>query len=208
MKNNKRLPKILWVLLIMPLVSSIILYTRLPERMPIHWDINGEIDQYVHKFIGAFFIPALSIIFLLTYIPLIPKAIFHKAPKIYYSIASVITILFFGMHIAIISISLGADFLRMDLVAKFILGLAIVIFGNFMPKLKPNEKELSQSTWILKAQRHGGYVWFVSGIIFMILAFIPGTVSAIIYFSILTIISVEPILYAYVRYGRKFSKCS
>ena len=187
----------------MPLAASIILYTRLPESIPIHWNINGEIDQYVHKIFGAFFIPVLSIIFLLTYIPLVPKESFNKSPRIYYSLAYVIAILFFGMHITIISISLGADFLKMDFVAKFIIGLAIMILGNFMPKLKPNEKEMSQSTWMLKAQRHGGYVWFISGIIFMILAFIPGTASAIIYFCILAVISFEPILYAYLRYGKK-----
>jgi uncharacterized membrane protein len=205
MKIDKRLPKILWVLLIMPLASSIILYTRLPESMPIHWNINGEINQYVDKIIGAFFIPALCIIFLLTYIRFIPKASFNKSPKIYYSIASVISVLFLGMQIAIISISLGADFLRMDFVAKFIIGLTIMIFGNLMPKLKPDEINLSRNSWMLKAQRHGGYVWFVSGIAFMILSFIPGIASAIIYFCIIAVISVEPMLYAYLRYGKNNS---
>ena len=77
-----------------------------------------------------------------------------------------------------------------------------MLFGNVMPKLKPDEKQLMKSPWMAKAQRHGGFVWFVSGIVLMVLAFIPGTVSAVLYFGVIAVISIEPLTYSYLRYGK------
>lgn len=202
MKNERRLPKILWVLLTIPLVSTLLLFTRLPENIPIHWNINGEIDRYVPKFPGAFFIPAICIVFLIVFIMSIPRISFEKYPKVYYSVAFIMTVLFLGFHFAIIGISIGADFIRMDFIAKFIIGMAIMFFGNIMPKFKPNEKQLMKSPWMAKAQRHGGFIWFLSGIILMVLAFITGTVSAVLYFGIIIVISIEPLTYSYLSYGR------
>jgi uncharacterized membrane protein len=35
------------------------LYSRLPERVPIHWGLHGEVDGWGNRFTGAFLLPIL-----------------------------------------------------------------------------------------------------------------------------------------------------
>jgi uncharacterized membrane protein len=38
-------------------VGTAVVYPRLPEMMPTHWNIKGEVDQYSPKTFGAFLLP-------------------------------------------------------------------------------------------------------------------------------------------------------
>ena len=40
------------------------LYPHMPERMAIHWGMNGEADGYGSRFLGLFLIPIFSLLFL------------------------------------------------------------------------------------------------------------------------------------------------
>ncbi|GAB1455843.1 hypothetical protein MASR2M48_11500 [Spirochaetota bacterium] len=44
----------LWVIIGMCFLVSILLYSKLPEQLPMHWNAKGEIDRYGSKFEGAF----------------------------------------------------------------------------------------------------------------------------------------------------------
>ncbi|MBI9095957.1 MAG: DUF1648 domain-containing protein [Sphaerochaeta sp.] len=39
---------------LMPLILSAILYDRLPEQIPIHFDVAGEADNYASKALAMF----------------------------------------------------------------------------------------------------------------------------------------------------------
>ena len=40
------------------LAASLTFYPSLPERVPVHWNLNGDVDNWVGKAWGAFFGPA------------------------------------------------------------------------------------------------------------------------------------------------------
>ena len=40
---------------------GILMYNKLPETIPMHWNFAGEIDRYGNKFIGVFMSPAIMI---------------------------------------------------------------------------------------------------------------------------------------------------
>jgi uncharacterized membrane protein len=48
------------------------LYPTLPEKIAIHWDVNGEADGYASKLIGLFLLPVISL-FLLPLMLILPK---------------------------------------------------------------------------------------------------------------------------------------
>jgi uncharacterized membrane protein len=52
------------VLIGMALAASLILYPSLPERMPTHWNMNGEVNGWSGKPFGCLALPALMLIFL------------------------------------------------------------------------------------------------------------------------------------------------
>ncbi|MGI5827598.1 MAG: SdpI family protein [Patescibacteria group bacterium] len=41
---------------------SFYVYPRLPEQVASHWNIRGEVDGYMSRFLGAFYMPILSVI--------------------------------------------------------------------------------------------------------------------------------------------------
>ena len=43
------------------LVFSAVIYSRLPARVPIHWNINGVADDYGTRELAALFVPGLSL---------------------------------------------------------------------------------------------------------------------------------------------------
>jgi uncharacterized membrane protein len=216
-KNEKNILKILWILSFIPLLITIVFYNRLPEKVPMHWNIRGQIDAYYPKFPGAFIIPVMGlfITFLLQFLPkLDPRKENYSKFKKQYSVFMFVMIAFFiVIQLIIIGVSMGADFIRVDAIIKLFLGIMILIFGNFMPKLKHNYLMGIRTPWTLssepvwyKAHRHGGVVWFVTGIILIILAFIPGGISAAAYFSLIVIASIEPLIYSYLCYRKEIQE--
>ena len=49
-------------LIAIALLVSVILYARLPDPMPSHWNAAGEIDGYMSKFWGIFLMPIITVV--------------------------------------------------------------------------------------------------------------------------------------------------
>ncbi|WP_289396240.1 DUF1648 domain-containing protein [Bacillus sp. DX1.1] len=45
------------VVCLLPMILSVVLYSDLPEQIPIHWDVKGNPDKYASKTIAAFGLP-------------------------------------------------------------------------------------------------------------------------------------------------------
>jgi uncharacterized membrane protein len=192
----------------------LIFYNRLPENVPMHWNVYGQIDSFSPKFPGAFFIPLMEIFMTLVFV-FLPKfdpkkENYAKFNKAYTVFMFVMVVFFTAIQLVILGVSMGADFIKVDTIVKLLVGLLILIIGNLMPKLKHNYfmgiktpwTLSSESVW-LKTHRHGGVVWFAAGVLMVLLAFIPGQISAAAYFSITIIAALEPILYSFLCYRKE-----
>ncbi|GAG30668.1 unnamed protein product, partial [marine sediment metagenome] len=51
-------------LIVAQFLAGFYLYPVMPERMAIHWGVSGEADGYGSRFLGLFFIPIFSLLFL------------------------------------------------------------------------------------------------------------------------------------------------
>ncbi len=59
------------LILAAPFCAAALLWDKLPDRMPIHWDFRGEIDGYAGKTFGVLFLPLLNValVVLITFLP-------------------------------------------------------------------------------------------------------------------------------------------
>ena len=48
------------VLIVLMVAFALAVYGRLPEQVPIHFDLSGEPDDWMDRFPGAFFLPAIA----------------------------------------------------------------------------------------------------------------------------------------------------
>ena len=63
------------IIILIILISFILgfyFYPRMPEQMASHWNVKGQVDDYMSKFWGLFLMPIISIAVLLLFV-LIPK---------------------------------------------------------------------------------------------------------------------------------------
>lgn len=59
-----KLKKMLWPTLVglLPIVMGLAVYSKLPEKMPIHWGLDGEPNSYATKLVGVLLIPLIMIV--------------------------------------------------------------------------------------------------------------------------------------------------
>ena len=60
------------IIIAIQFVAAFILYPLMPERMAIHWNINGEADGYGSRFMGLYLLPIFQLV-LLPFFMLLPR---------------------------------------------------------------------------------------------------------------------------------------
>ncbi len=58
------------VLIVIGLLAGLLLWDRLPEQLPAHWNINDQVDGYMPKLQGVLMMPAITIGILLLFLVL------------------------------------------------------------------------------------------------------------------------------------------
>jgi uncharacterized membrane protein len=213
MKNEKTIIGLMWVLAVLPLVLTFVIFGKLPDQVPMHWNIHGEIDSWYPKFPGAFILPvfAIAITALISVLPKIdPKKENYERFRSQYLIIRLVLVVFFViMQLIVIGVSMGATFIGVDTIVKLLVGLLFIVLGNFMPKIKHNYFMGIRTPWTIanetvwtKSHRHGGFMWFAAGIVMSVLAFIKGPVSAALYFAVIMITTLETTIYSWIQYKK------
>ena len=49
------------MLLVVPFCTAALLWDKLPERMPIHWNSQGQVNGHAGRAFGALFVPCISV---------------------------------------------------------------------------------------------------------------------------------------------------
>lgn len=202
-----------WILFAASLIIGLISYSYLPEQIPIHFDINGNVDNYGGK-IYIFLEPAI-ILFMVVLAEVArnvdpKKNSYDKFNKQYYLIFFLISILMLGIQLYTIAFIMNNKIVNISAIMPFAVGLLFAIIGNSMPKFKQNFYAGIRTSWTLadeevwfKTHRLGGKVWFVGGILMMVSSILPSYFKTTLFFGVIILITIVPIVYSYVIYKKK-----
>jgi uncharacterized membrane protein len=180
--------KLNWVeaaLLVAPLLALATLWSELPARVPIHWNLHGQIDGWAPKPFGMLVIPLTSfgIIALLHGLPrLDPKL--RRSVGAHGRMQSVLGILrlalaaFFGALFCMqVAAALGHTVAAGRIVPAATL-LLLAIMGNYLANLRPNYFAGIRTPWTLESpatwratHRLGGRLMFFGSVLLLILQF-------------------------------------
>ncbi len=160
---------------------SVAVYPQLPERVPTHWNIHGEVDDYSSRAFGAFLIPMIMIgVAIIT--PLMPKidprrSNYAKFESTYWFMINLVLTFMLAVHFVVLAVTLGAD-IPIERVIPFGVGALFAIIGNVMPRTRSNWSFGIRTPWTLssdrvweRTHRVGGYLMFAGGLIVMVAAF-------------------------------------
>jgi len=159
------------------LLFTLSVYSRLPERMPVHWGLRGEVNRYGSRLEGAFVMPILMVAvwLLMRLLPRIDprRANYAKFADTYDLLVNSFVALLAVMHVALLGTSLGWPISMRRLVPALI-GLQLVILGNALPRARPNWWFGIRTPWTLsndrvwmRTHRVAGYLLASAGVLLL-----------------------------------------
>jgi uncharacterized membrane protein len=163
------------LIVILAVVATLAVYPRLPEQVPTHWNVHGEVDDWSSRLWGAWTIPLVMAFMLLAFraFPLIDprRENYPKFAGAYEGILILVLLFMLALHFSLLATMLGrpAAVLRMMPVG---IGLLLVGIGALLPKARSNWFIGIRTPWTLsndrvweRTHRVGGYVMIATGIL-------------------------------------------
>ncbi len=192
-----------------PFILLAWIWPSLPEIVPIHWNISGEIDGYGSKsnlIIVPILLPLLTYL-IMTLLPTIdPKKKVQTNSTKYQNLR----LLLIGAMSILSCVIIYAALSNTDGQLKqptvfFILGLTLIILGNYIPTVKQNYFIGIRTPWSLKNEDNwtktnqlGGKLFFATGILVVIFSLLLEGSKLITLTTVLVIASaIASIFYSY-----------
>jgi len=195
------------VVLLIPVVVGLLLWNQLPDPMPTHWGINGEVDGWSSKAFAVFGLPAIMLA--LQWVCVIactadPKHRNYNPKMMKFSlwICPVIgLILSFMVYPAALGYSVPVE-----VIMPLLVGVMFIVVGNWLPKCRQTYTMGIKLPWTLSSEenwnathRFGGKVWVIGGIATILTAFLGNFWVLIV---ILAVMCIVPTIYSYLYYRR------
>lgn len=197
-----------WIVVAVGMVIGLAVYRSLPEQIPVHWGISGEVDNWGPKafiFMG----PVMSLFcILLAEIRRIDpkKENYEKFQKHYYTIFFLVSLIGLGIELMTIAAVKGIE-VKVNLIVSLLVGIVFIIMGNLMPKFKHNYYAGIRTSWTLANEdvwyathRFAGKIWFAAGFIILVSAFLPPVWNFVIMMAALLVCVLTTAVYSYLKF--------
>lgn len=197
----------IWLIMLAPLVYVLVCRDDFPEKIPMHWNIEGEVDRYGGKW-ALFLSPGLNlgIYFLLLILPKIDprKKNYDLFSGTYWllriMLAALLSLLGFVTALA----SKGVEMNVGLIVVAAITGLFLLI-GNQMGRIRPNYFVGIRTPWTLSSEevwtrthRATGRIWVIASVIMLAAVFFLAAKAMAIVFGVYMVILVAfPFVYSW-----------
>ena len=180
--KNKKYWLVTGAVTLLPILLGLLLWNRLPDKLPTHFGVDGAADGWSGKAFAVFAIPLLMLGFhiVIYFATRLDKQNRGHNEKV----LNLVGLIFPTMSI----VNSGYIFSRtMDFELNLgsllfpLLGLLFIAMGNWLPKIKQNSTLGIKIKWTLyneenwnKTHRFAGFVWVIGGILFCVMGFVPG----------------------------------
>ena len=206
-KKNKTKLILTSVIILLPILAGLMLWSSLPDKVPTHWNAAGEIDGWSSKAFAVFGLPAimLGVHILCTVITsLDPKNqnISGRMLDIVFWICPVMSVF---LSCCTYAAALGKD-VNIDTLTPAFIGVVLIALGIYLPKCQPNYTIGIKLPWTLHDEnnwkathRFAGPVWVIGGILSTAAALFN---LKIVFFVILLLVVLIPTIYSYLFYRK------
>ncbi len=211
MKNSFYTRKSFWVsqgVCLLPMLLSLIFYDQMPEKVATHFDMNFVPDGYSPKWQAAFMIPGI-LFFLNIFVWFMLDNDPRKAginPIMRRISQWIIPVLSVTVQSAIIFYSI-ADNVNLVRMIPLMVGVMLMLIGNYMPKCRQNYTAGIRLPWTLSSEenwnrthRFGGKAMVAGGILLALCSFIKVNLAVVL--LIVLIFTAVPVIYSYILYKK------
>ena len=197
-------------LVIAGFATTAVLYDRLPESVPTHWNASGQADGFTPKPWGPFVLPLVmaGVYLLMLVIPRVsPRGFRVERFQGVFEIMQA-AIMAFLLLVTVLALLLGIGTpVPMDRALVAGTGLLFVVLGNFMGKLTKNFFVGIRTPWTLasdevwlRTHRLGGKLFVLAGVGLFVAGLLGG--GPIPLLLALAVAGGVPVVYSYLLYRR------
>ena len=206
-KKNWKILLITSVVILLPILAGLILWDQLPEQIPMHWNMEGEIDDYCSKSFAVFAFPLIMLALHLIsfFVTLSDPKNKNYSDKILHMIFWLIPIISVGLATVIYSVSMGNN-IRIETVVTISLGLIFLVIGNYLPKCKQSYTIGIKLPWTLNSEenwnrthRLAGWIWVIGGFMILVAGFFGVFMLTM---AIPLIMALVPTIYSYILHRK------
>jgi uncharacterized membrane protein len=191
---------------------ALAVYARLPQRIPSHWNLQGQVDGWMEKPWGVLMQPLIATVMLgaLWLLSRIDprRANVERFAEDRRLIINLIILVFAVIEVATLGHALGWP-VQVDRVIMAAIGLLLVGLGNYLPRIRSNWFMGIRTPWTLDNERvwratHriGGRTFVAGGLVIALAALLPDPVRAWISGAAIAVAVAVPLVYSYVAYRR------
>lgn len=191
-------------------LTSLMSYSHLPERVASHWNVRGEVDGWMSRDFHAWFFPAL-LIGIYTLLALVPsmdprRERYVEFARVYNIFRTMILLVLFSVFLLATLYNVGYH-INIGKSVPLIIGLMMLVIGNYMGKIKRNWFVGIRTPWTLssddiwtKTHRFGGYMFIAFGLLLIATPYVPAAFIMPMLFVGLTLAVLLPFAYSYYLY--------
>ena len=201
------------LIVIAAFLASAVVYPRLPETIPTHWNMSGQVDGWSSRTWGAWVLPIflLGMWGLVRILPRIdPRGSnYAKFGGAFEAIIDSIMLFMLGLHIVVLRASLGYA-VQMQRIIPIGVGLLLIVIGNLLPRARPNWFVGIRTPWTLssdrvweKTHRFGGRVFVAGGLLITISAFLWVQWAHAVLFAVVLLCAASVLVYSYLEWKRE-----
>ena len=191
-------------------------YGRIPEHVPVHWGLDGDVDRYGSRAEGALLMPFLMLgtWALMKVLPTIDprRENYTKFAGTYELFVNAVLTTLALMHVALVGAALGWP-ISIARVVPALVGTLFVILGNALPRARPNWWFGIRTPWTLtnervwtRTHRVAGYLLAASGAVLVLVALVPGRWPIALAIGSVIVASLSSIVYSFIAWKQETGK--
>lgn len=216
LKKNRKMILVTTLMCMAPVIIGLILWNKLPESVPMHFNVAGKVDGWSSKLFAVIGLPAIMLVCHMVCVlalcidpKLADDEMLDKNKKVIgitYWCSPILSIFICSF---IYAVALGYK-INITFIMMIFMSVLFIIIGNYLPKCKQNYSIGIKVPWTLndednwnKTHRFAGRVWVIGGVLLLVANFFN---NPTIIFIIIMILAFVPIIYSIILFIRKKNK--
>jgi uncharacterized membrane protein len=193
-------------------VFGLVVWPRMPARVPTHFGIHGTPNGWGPSWINAVLLPGIAIgIYLLMLV--LPLADPRRAS--YARFGSTLRVfrfalcgLFVAIHVVLVRASFG-KIVNTSVYIELAVALLFIVLGNSLGRVRFNYFFGVRTPWTLNDEdnwnathRLAARLWVGCGLVLLPAAFLPGAAGVAVNMAVIAIAAIVPVIYSYLYFRR------
>ena len=203
---------IILAMIALAFIVGLVLYSQMPDPMPSHWNIAGEVDGYMPRFWGLVLLPLVLVGIFLLYlaIPHIDPLKTNIATFIreYNLMMALLSVFMLYVYILTILWALGFEF-NMNLMILPAMGVLFIAIGYLLGNARRNFFVGIRTPWTLSSDtvwaethRLGKWTFIAAGAISIFCAFL-GEIGFWVFLGAILLAAFVPVVYSYILWKKE-----